>query len=328
MKTTIEQIAKKYDHWLTSRADKRSAEECVADLIREALAAQASGELAEPELELKKVEPTERPWTCTVDDDLATIYIKYPDDRRYSILTCWKKDYTLDRWFRLVADMRLMTDAVNAYKAQETCGTCQGKKAVDSGGVTPWGSEIFVPCPECAEAKPDIKTQLDRIEDRLDTLANLTCDFCHNTGVGSKGEVCEACFVGERLSKIEKRLAKLEAKADAPATPQLFTPEMWAIIEKFSKEHAVASKIAPLMRELKKQGAYDTEIATPDPNGWQPLTETNHPPFSGAVVYEMKGWCGLEMWSITKLADVRKAIASGVTHWRVPKTDEAKGAKQ
>jgi len=31
------------------------------------------------------------------------------------------------------------------------CGTCGGEGGVDSGGVTPWGWGIDIPCPECSE---------------------------------------------------------------------------------------------------------------------------------------------------------------------------------
>lgn len=33
------------------------------------------------------------------------------------------------------------------------CGTCHGEGVIDSGGVTPWGAAIDVPCPECEEAR-------------------------------------------------------------------------------------------------------------------------------------------------------------------------------
>jgi hypothetical protein len=29
------------------------------------------------------------------------------------------------------------------------CGTCGGEEVVDSGGVTPWGAGVEIPCPEC-----------------------------------------------------------------------------------------------------------------------------------------------------------------------------------
>jgi len=31
----------------------------------------------------------------------------------------------------------------------EECGTCGGEDVIDSGGVTPWGAGIDIPCPEC-----------------------------------------------------------------------------------------------------------------------------------------------------------------------------------
>lgn len=31
----------------------------------------------------------------------------------------------------------------------QPCGTCGGETVVDSGGVTPWGAAIDLPCPEC-----------------------------------------------------------------------------------------------------------------------------------------------------------------------------------
>lgn len=37
----------------------------------------------------------------------------------------------------------------------EKCGSCDGSGAVDSGGVTPWGQGINMPCPECQSKTPD-----------------------------------------------------------------------------------------------------------------------------------------------------------------------------
>ena len=33
------------------------------------------------------------------------------------------------------------------------CGTCHGEGVIDSGGVTPWGAAIEIPCPECERAR-------------------------------------------------------------------------------------------------------------------------------------------------------------------------------
>jgi len=32
----------------------------------------------------------------------------------------------------------------------EPCPTCGGEGGLDSGGVTPWGSPISIPCPSCS----------------------------------------------------------------------------------------------------------------------------------------------------------------------------------
>lgn len=34
-------------------------------------------------------------------------------------------------------------------QAAAMCGYCEGTGGADSGGVTPWGSEIIVKCPRC-----------------------------------------------------------------------------------------------------------------------------------------------------------------------------------
>lgn len=34
-------------------------------------------------------------------------------------------------------------------ETQQLCATCHGGGVIDSGGVTPWGSEILLPCPDC-----------------------------------------------------------------------------------------------------------------------------------------------------------------------------------
>lgn len=35
------------------------------------------------------------------------------------------------------------------FQPEGLCGTCGGLGGVDSGGVTPWGDGIMVPCPAC-----------------------------------------------------------------------------------------------------------------------------------------------------------------------------------
>lgn len=44
------------------------------------------------------------------------------------------------------------------------CGTCDGTGAIDSGGSTPWGEPIDVPCPACAERPPVVVQKGDRVE--------------------------------------------------------------------------------------------------------------------------------------------------------------------
>lgn len=43
---------------------------------------------------------------------------------------------------------RLYNEYCNEY--DEVCPECGGKGGIDSGGVTPWGSGIMIPCPSCS----------------------------------------------------------------------------------------------------------------------------------------------------------------------------------
>jgi hypothetical protein len=46
----------------------------------------------------------------------------------------------------------------------DRCSTCDGSGAVDSGGVTPWGQGIDIPCPECESRRnPDADGWVVRI---------------------------------------------------------------------------------------------------------------------------------------------------------------------
>jgi DnaJ-class molecular chaperone len=41
--------------------------------------------------------------------------------------------------------------AVNSQTPEdEECRECDGTGAIDSGGVTPWGAGIDIPCPRCS----------------------------------------------------------------------------------------------------------------------------------------------------------------------------------
>lgn len=51
-----------------------------------------------------------------------------------------------DRW-------RLIPQADGAAEAEPKCPYCGGSGIVDSGGQTPWGQWIELPCPECC-SKP------------------------------------------------------------------------------------------------------------------------------------------------------------------------------
>lgn len=41
--------------------------------------------------------------------------------------------------------------ALRKLQEEKTCQTCGGSGGVDSGGFTPWGSPIDVPCPDCSK---------------------------------------------------------------------------------------------------------------------------------------------------------------------------------
>ena len=65
-----------------------------------------------------------------------------------------------DYWRKLSADyekaMHEARSRTMPQPASETpkCKHCGGEGVVDSGGFTPWGSPINVPCPECTEPAP------------------------------------------------------------------------------------------------------------------------------------------------------------------------------
>jgi len=44
------------------------------------------------------------------------------------------------------------------------CGWCGGTGLVDSGGQTPWGAWIEVPCPHC---RPDNRATLESEQDNI-----------------------------------------------------------------------------------------------------------------------------------------------------------------
>lgn len=61
---------------------------------------------------------------------------------------------------------------------KQVCSTCNGEGTVDSGGVTPWGEWVNLPCPECCS----------------DTLAETgSCIACSGTGISSSGSRCHPC---------------------------------------------------------------------------------------------------------------------------------------
>lgn len=73
--------------------------------------------------------------------------------------------------------------------------------------------------------------------------------------------------------------------------------------------------------------------ATPELEGWQPLTMNNHPPFGVEAEFQTRHdayqrpyipprWLSMKL---NDIHDLTEAIAVGWHHWRVPKTDEAKG---
>jgi hypothetical protein len=43
------------------------------------------------------------------------------------------------------------TDGTYRHVSKDACPTCDGEGGVDSGGSTPWGSPIFIPCPSCSK---------------------------------------------------------------------------------------------------------------------------------------------------------------------------------
>lgn len=47
---------------------------------------------------------------------------------------------------------------------RELCGTCGGEGVVDSGGQTPWGEWVNVPCPECTDRKEMEMPERERAE--------------------------------------------------------------------------------------------------------------------------------------------------------------------
>lgn len=67
-----------------------------------------------------------------------------------------------------------------AWEAQ-SCRECGGEGGVDSGGVTPWGSAIMIPCPSCSNHESKLKYRVQQLENELRyclvlITTNLQCE--------------------------------------------------------------------------------------------------------------------------------------------------------
>lgn len=60
-------------------------------------------------------------------------------------------------------------------KSKEPCGTCGDLGGVDSGGTTPWGSPIYIPCPSCSNQE----------------IYLVPCEQCGEKGWD--GRICHVC---------------------------------------------------------------------------------------------------------------------------------------
>lgn len=58
----------------------------------------------------------------------------------------------------------------------ESCPTCSGVGGVDSGGVTPWGACINVPCPSCADSKAAIIGDLNKTNGHRPECICVSCE--------------------------------------------------------------------------------------------------------------------------------------------------------
>ena len=60
----------------------------------------------------------------------------------------------------------------------EPCHECGGTGGVDSGGVTPWGSPISLPCPSCSKEIEEFKAAVKHLaQDRLASDTNRALDM-------------------------------------------------------------------------------------------------------------------------------------------------------
>ena len=50
-----------------------------------------------------------------------------------------------------------LREEVEAHKKKKPCPTCGGDRLIDSGGQTPWGEWINIPCPTCNPYSPQYK---------------------------------------------------------------------------------------------------------------------------------------------------------------------------
>ena len=82
--------------------------------------------------------------TIVAGDIVRTLQMEYPQHFVEAALAAQQEGFVLG-W--------LPDDEHSVVKVlSETCGACDGSGAVDSGGVTPWGSGIEAACPECGGA--------------------------------------------------------------------------------------------------------------------------------------------------------------------------------
>lgn len=69
-----------------------------------------------------------------------------------------EKGFTFDDKITIKDVIELQQDAVKEGIRRGQCPQCGGTGGIDSGGFTPWGAGIELPCPSCfPETKGEVK---------------------------------------------------------------------------------------------------------------------------------------------------------------------------
>lgn len=136
-------------------------------------------------------------------------------------------------------DLKRIVDNYNTPPTSlsyQPCGTCDGETVVDSGGVTPWGAAIDLPCPECVSQDP----LLDQ--------ASVSNHGDHTDTGGRHSEPQTAPVLdAEGFRRLDKLIDDLKQRiAEYPSNRAEWGMNEWSTLVSLTRAEQLRSKGIPL----------------------------------------------------------------------------------